>query len=315
MSAWQAYNYLGCLLYPFKVLAQHKISVSPVEIPCCLRSYGKLTFVVERAVAVTKAAQGRTRLASLIPVTCILRRCPPASLVSLHTVRNVALISWAQDPLSSHHPIPSFCSIAWSCSSLCALLGPELGSLAEPCSWEVHPSCGWKNWRFALCCGWTAGTGDDIVSGSSASCLGSNPEQVVPPWMLSLLTGKSRGTVSWQGALWSVHESRFTWTYYLSFFSFLLSLLLPFVLHNLFSASACFLTLVFVWASDAVIIPRQGLARPNTFAHRHKNPQRIGPHDECYVFYDLELFLCVQAAILTSAKVPWVGNRQILIYN
>lgn len=78
MSAWQAYNYLGCLLYPFKVLAQHKISVSPVEIPCCLRSYGKLTFVVERAVAVTKAAQGRTRLASLIPVTCHTQKVSPS---------------------------------------------------------------------------------------------------------------------------------------------------------------------------------------------------------------------------------------------
>lgn len=65
MSAWQACNYLGRLLYPFKILAQHKLSVSPVEIPRCSMSYGKLTFIVRRTIA--KAAQGRTRLSSLTP--------------------------------------------------------------------------------------------------------------------------------------------------------------------------------------------------------------------------------------------------------
>lgn len=63
MVVWQAYNYLGCLLYPLKILAQHKLSVSLVEIPCCSTSYGKLTFIIQKAV--TKEAQGRTRLSTL----------------------------------------------------------------------------------------------------------------------------------------------------------------------------------------------------------------------------------------------------------
>lgn len=68
------------------------------------------------------------------------------------------------------------------------------------------------------------------------------------------------------------------------FFFFLLSLLFPCLPYNLFSASACFLTLAFVWASAAVITPRQGLARTNAYASRRKNPQPIGPHDECLSF-------------------------------
>jgi len=66
--------------------------------------------------------------------------------------------------------------------------------------------------------------------------------------------------------------------------------LFPYLLHSLFSASACFLTLVFVWASAAVIIPRQDLTETNVYALRHKNPQRIGPQDECCAFHALEMF-------------------------
>lgn len=80
MSAWQAYNYLGRLLYPFKILAQHKLSVSPVEIPHCSMSYGKLTFIVRGAEA--KAAQGNMGLSSCSPSPAMLKRCPPDSLAS-----------------------------------------------------------------------------------------------------------------------------------------------------------------------------------------------------------------------------------------
>lgn len=59
-------------------------------------------------------------------------------------------------------------------------------------------------------------TEGDIASGSPASCLGSNPEQEIPPWMMSFLAGKMGVFVSWQGALWSVHESRYIWIYSLS---------------------------------------------------------------------------------------------------
>lgn len=149
---------------------------------------------------------------------------------------------------------------------------------------QVHPSYGWQKLRISsllwLGC-WDIG--GDTMSGSSASCLWSNPELVFPSWMLSLMAGKMEVTVSWQGAL-SVHESRYTWIYSLSLFSFLLSLLSSCLLYNLFSAPACFLTLVFVWASAAVIISRQGLARTNAYACRHKNPQPIGPHDDCLSF-------------------------------
>lgn len=41
MSGWQAYNYLGRLLYLFKILARDKLSVNPVEISCCSMSYGE----------------------------------------------------------------------------------------------------------------------------------------------------------------------------------------------------------------------------------------------------------------------------------
>ena len=78
-----------------------------------------------------------------------------------------------------------------------------------------------------------------------------------------------------------------------SSFSFLFSLLFHHLLHSLFSASACFLTLVFVWASAAVIIPSQGLTKTNVYARRHKIPQRVGPQDECCGFHALELFLYV----------------------
>lgn len=60
--------------------------------------------------------------------------------------------------------------------------------------------------------------------------------------------------------------------------------------HSLFFASACFLTLVSVWASAAVIISRQGLTETNAYARRHKDPQHIGPQDECCGFRALDFF-------------------------
>lgn len=185
MSAWQAYNYLGRLLYPLKILAQHKISVSPLEIPCCFRSYGKLTFVIE-SCSQSSTGQDKAGFSHSLP-PAVLRRCPSASQVSLQS----GTLPWFLEDRAQFPP-----STTTQCLSSAPYHGPVLhcvgfwdqswGSLAKPCSWEVHPSCGWQKLRISSllwlgCCD----IGGDIMSGSSASCLQSNPKQVFPSWMLS----------------------------------------------------------------------------------------------------------------------------------
>lgn len=188
--------------------------------------------------------------------------------------------------------------------------------------WVEHPGCRWKKLRtsqlWKLGCWSTGLLGPRRWWDAWQLCL--LPEE--QPWTsVSPCDAETPGRSNWGGCFLAGSFVVCAWeevnVNIFFFFSFCYSFSPPPapLLHNLSSASACFLILVFVWASAAVIRPRQGLTKTNACACRHKNPQCVVPQDECCGFHALELCLYVRAALLTDAKVPRVRDRHLLIGN
>lgn len=168
-------------------------------------SYGKLNFIVQRAAA--KAAQGKTRLSSLAPHHLPYLEGVPQHPWYCHT--QSGKLGFGHLPCFHEHRSPFPPSTTPSCLSSAPYHGPGFhrvgfwdqswGLWQSHAPWRARSSWGWQKLRASpLQCLGCWDTRGDGVSGSSASCLGTDPQQVVPLSMLSLLAGKMGGTVSWR---------------------------------------------------------------------------------------------------------------------
>lgn len=181
MSAWQAYNYLGRLLYPFKILAQHKTSVSPVEIPRCHRSYGN------NLCSTKQHRAGQGWLLSL-PAPCHTQEVSPSFPGVMTRSQKCCPDFLSTRP--TFFPAPLHNALLLLHSMVLFFTVWAFGTRAEPCSCcSLHPSCGWQSWWFPHCCGWAAGTQEVIL------CLAA----LLPAWGATLNKRFPLGWwVSWQ---------------------------------------------------------------------------------------------------------------------